>query len=134
MPLAMDIASGISDERLEQVEDQAATALLGDMLNFPMPHLARISSLPGLADSFRAPFESDIPTLFLSGTLDGRTYPESAAEIAGLFSNGTHILIDNAGHNLFMVSPEVQNVIVAFMRGEPVQLRRLYIEPPHLRP
>jgi pimeloyl-ACP methyl ester carboxylesterase len=134
MPLAMDIASGISVERLKQVEDQAPTALLGDILNFPMPHLANELGLPRLGDDFRASFESDVPTLFLSGTLDGRTYPESAAEIAARFSNATHILIENAGHNLFMVSPDVQDVIVAFMRGEIVRPRRLFIDPPNLRP
>jgi pimeloyl-ACP methyl ester carboxylesterase len=134
MPLAMDVASGISDERLRLVEEQARTSVLGDMLNFPMPHLATSLGLPRLGDDFRAPFESDVPTLFLSGTLDGRTYPESAAETASRFSNAMHVLIENAGHNLFMVSPDVTDLIVAFMRGERVEGRRLYIERPRLNP
>jgi hypothetical protein len=39
MPLAMDIACGIGDQRLARVEQKTRTALLGDSLNFPMPQL-----------------------------------------------------------------------------------------------
>ncbi|MEX1222343.1 MAG: hypothetical protein WEA82_09570 [Idiomarina sp.] len=35
----MDIASGITDERLQLVHSQATGSLLGLALNLPMPHL-----------------------------------------------------------------------------------------------
>ena len=82
------------------------------------------------ADEFRAPVVSTVPTLFLSGTLDGRTYPESAAETAARFANGTHVLIENAGHNLFMVSPEVTEVILAFLEGRPIARERIVLPTP----
>jgi pimeloyl-ACP methyl ester carboxylesterase len=130
MSQAMDAASGISAGRLRLVQEEARTAILGDMLNFPMPHLADAWGVPDLGEEFRAPLRSDVPALFLSGTLDGRTYPESAAETAAGFANATHILIENAGHNLFMVAPEVTEVILAFMRGENPEPRPIRIPLP----
>ena len=37
MPLAMDVASGITQKRLTVVKSQAEQSLLGENLNFPMP-------------------------------------------------------------------------------------------------
>lgn len=39
MPLAVDVASGVTQARLKTIDQQASTALLGYMLNFPMPFL-----------------------------------------------------------------------------------------------
>ena len=55
-------------------------SLLADTLNFPMPHVMGIRPQIDAGDAFRAPFRSDIPALFISATLDGRTYPDEAAE------------------------------------------------------
>jgi hypothetical protein len=41
--------------RLAVVEKQAATSLLADVLNFPMPHLRGQLGVPDLGDAFRAP-------------------------------------------------------------------------------
>lgn len=60
--------------------------------------------------------------------------PESAAETAARFSEATHVLIENAGHNLYMVSTDVTDVIAKFMHGERILTRRIYIEPPRLSP
>lgn len=130
MSIAMDLASGIGAERLAQVERQAATAVLGDALNYPMPHLLGLYGVADLGDDFRAPFQSAVPTLFLSGTLDGRTYPESAAETARRFRHGQHLLIENAGHNLFMLTPEIGEVIVDFFKGESTKGRAIAVPPP----
>lgn len=130
MSEAMDSASGISAPRLKLVEEQARASLLGDALNFPMPQLFGAYGVPDLGDDFRAPVTSAVPTLFLSGTLDGRTYPESAAETASRFSHATHVLIENSGHNLFMVSPDVTEVIVAFLEGKPIDRTRIVLPTP----
>jgi pimeloyl-ACP methyl ester carboxylesterase len=119
MPELMDIASGISAERLQRVQSQAKTALLGDALNFPMPHLREALPDLDLGEDFRAPLTSDRPALFLSGTLDGRTYPESHAEVAAGFSQGAVVTIENAGHNLFFSHPELPNLIAEFFAGAP---------------
>lgn len=117
MPTAMDIASGIDGQRLRQVRREAKTALLGDVLNAPMPQLRGTLGVE-LGDAYRAPPRSDVPTLLLSGTLDGRTYPESQQEAVRGLSKVTTVTVVNGGHNLFMVSPEVTATILRFMRGE----------------
>ena len=83
-----------------------------------------------LGDAFREPPVSDVPVLVLSGTLDGRTYPESQREaVAGL--QKVHIVtIEDAGHNLFMSSPEVTKVIQSFMRGDTVGVTRIKVDIP----
>lgn len=130
MPEAMDVASGISAQRLRLVEKQARTALVGDMLNYPMPHLAGAYGVRDLGEAFRERIASDVPALFLSGTLDGRLYPESAAATAARFGRGTHVVIENAGHNLFMLSPQITETIVAFLKDEPIAHRRIVLPVP----
>lgn len=130
MPLAMDVASGISDERMALVEEQAKTALLGDYLNFPMPHLKGALGGLDLGEGFREKPVSDIPTLLFSGTLDGRTYPKSQAEALSGMSNLTTVTVVNAGHNIYMTSPEVTETIQAFMRGEAVTKTKILAAPP----
>ncbi len=129
MPQAMDVASGISKSRLKLVQEQAKTALLGDALNFPMPHLAGAFGLD-LGDDFRSPVSSNVPTLFISGTLDGRTYPESAKDIAARFSRGTHVIVANGGHNIFEAAPEIGAMVVAYMGGQVPTTRTLRLPPP----
>ncbi len=130
MAEAMDVASGISPARLSEMETQARTAVLGDWLNFPMPQLRGAYGMKDLGESFRAPFSADTPILFLSGTLDGRTYPESAAQTAARFPNAKHVLVENAGHNLFMLSPEITQTIVAFLEGRKLEHDRLVVPAP----
>lgn len=119
MPLAMDVASGISDKRLALVEQQASTALLGDYLNFPMPQLSGTFPELDLGDAFRKAPVSHVPTLLLTGSLDGRTYPDSHQEATAGLDHLQTITVVNAGHNLFMTTPEVTAAIERFMRGEP---------------
>lgn len=134
MPLAMDLASGIGDDLLAVIEAQAKTALLGDALNFPMPHLR--DALPGLdlGDGFRKAPVSQVPTLMLSGTLDGRIYPNSQREAVAGLAQLQAITVVNAGHNLFMVSPDITAAIERFMRGEPLQSSQITIAPPDFGP
>ena len=117
MPTAMDAASGIGEARLARVTEQGRTALLGLALNFPMPQIR--DAIPGLdlGDAFRQEPRSDVPTLLLTGTLDGRTYPEGQAEAVAELGNVTRVSIRNAGHNLFMTTPEVTRAIEAFLNG-----------------
>jgi len=120
MSLAMDVASGIGDERLARVEREAKDALLGDLLNFPMPHLRGVFKDFELDDDFRKAPVSDVPTLLLTGTLDGRTYPKAQQEAVAGLTNVSTVIVQNAGHNLFMSSPEVTQTIQRFMRGEEI--------------
>jgi pimeloyl-ACP methyl ester carboxylesterase len=127
---AMDVASGISRRRLKLFEQQSPDSLLGDIVNFPMPHIGDALGVPDLGDRFRAPFKSDVPVLFMSGTLDGRTYPESARELIKRFRRGSHLIVENGGHNLFEASPLIKDVVVAWFKGEAPKAATLTLTPP----
>ena len=131
MPLAMDVASGISDQRLAMVEQQAKTALLGDTLNFPMPQLRSAFPQLDLGDAFRTAPVSHVPTLLLTGTLDGRTYPDSHREATAGLDHLQAITVVSAGHNLFMTTPAVTAAIERFMRGEPLASNTIVAPAPH---
>ncbi len=133
MSLAMDRASGISPARLRRIRQEAKSSLLGEALNFPMPHVIEELMDLDLGDAFREDPVAETPTLVLTGTLDGRTYPaEQRAATAGL-RNAAHVTVVNAGHNLFMTTPEVQAAMEAFMRGESPAKTTITIDPPKLQ-
>lgn len=133
MPEAMDLASGISPARLRLVEREAKTAVLGDALNFPMPHL--LGAVPGadLGEDFRRPIRIDHPSLLIQGTLDGRTVLEEQAEVASQFRNKAQVTVENAGHNVFEAHPEAQALLVKFFKGERVADTKLSLPPPKFR-
>lgn len=133
MPEAMDLASGISAGRLALVEAEARTAVLGDALNFPMPHLLGAVEGVDLGDDFRAPFRIETPALLVAGTLDGRTPLEEQAEVAAQFQRRTQVTVENAGHNVFESHPEVQDLLVRFFRRETVADARLSLPAPTFR-
>jgi len=129
MPEAMDLASGITARRLAEVTAEARTAVLGDALNFPMPHIRGIRPQLDLGDSFRAPLRAGTPVLFISGTLDGRTYlAEAAEELRGL-RNGRRLIVENGGHNIFEADPRVADAVVAYFEDRPVP-ERIQLAPP----
>jgi pimeloyl-ACP methyl ester carboxylesterase len=125
----MDLASGIDRARLARVTREAERALLGDALNFPMPHVAGIRPSIDLGPGFRAPLRSSVPTLFISGTLDGRTSPAEAAEVRARFSRGRALVVENGGHNIFEADPRVAEAVVTFLRGG-IPVERIEMAPP----
>lgn len=130
MPEAMDIASGITDARLAQVNAQAPASLLGRATNAPMPQLR--GRIPGidLGDAFRREIASDAPTLVFMGDLDVRTpVEEQEIALAGLTRRQT-VLFRNGGHDLFEAHPDVAAILSAWFRGEKVETRELVLPPP----
>lgn len=133
MPEAMDLASGISPRRLALIEREAKTAVFGDALNFPMPHLLGVVPGVDLGEDFRRPIRIDHPSLLVQGTLDGRTPLEEQAEVATQFRRKGQITVENAGHNVFEAHPEVQALLVRFFRGEAVADTNLTVPAPKFR-
>jgi pimeloyl-ACP methyl ester carboxylesterase len=130
MPELMDIASGITDERLALVRRQAASSLIGTATNFPMPQLR--GAVPGLdlGDGFRREISSNIPVLLLSGDLDVRTpLEEQAAATAGL-KRLHRIVVRNGGHDLFEAHPQVPAILADFFSGRKVAVAELTLPPP----
>lgn len=129
MALAMDAASGISDKRWKEVLEQANGAVLGRAGNLPFPDINDALGVKDLGDDFRAPLVSNLPTLFFSGNYDGRTYIEEQKMVAEGFSNKAFIVLDGAGHDLFMSTPEVGDLMLDFLNGEMVESRRINVGP-----
>jgi hypothetical protein len=87
--------------------------------------------VPDLGEAFRAPLSSDVPVLMISGTLDGRTAPHQATELASGMPNAVQIIIDGAGHSdpLFLSSPRILTAMQEFMRGDKPSQTRIEVTP-----
>ena len=129
MTVYMDAASGVSAARQKQIAKEAKTALLGDMVNFPVPELRATLGNVDLGDEFRSPIKTTVATLFISGTLDNNTPPSQADEVRRSFSRSTHLVIENAGHESMLVHPEVQQTMVEYLRGQDVSKVKIGLPP-----
>jgi len=134
MTLVMDISSGVSKARKKQIEKEAKTALLGDIVNFPISEMGDVFGNPDLGDVFRSSIKTDVPTLFVSGVLDNNTQPFQADDVRKTFKNSTHIVLDNAGHESMLVHPDVQQTMVLFLRGEDVSKVKIDLPPLKFQP
>ena len=131
MPLVMDAASGVSKKRWGMIKQQSKNSLLGRTTNFPFPDVSQNLKLPNLGESFRKNPVSSIPALFFVGTLDGRTYIESAMELSTGFINSSQIIIDGAGHDLFMSTPKVTSMMLDFFQNKKVISQTIKIKVPN---
>ncbi|MEM6684817.1 MAG: alpha/beta hydrolase [Bacteroidota bacterium] len=129
MSFAMDMQSGISEKRQKEVANQINTTILGSMINFLLYEWMQTLDFPQLPDSFRIMPVNNVNALLLSGTLDGRTYVDSAVQIAKKFKNGQHVLIENAGHDLYMESPVIGDMVLDFFKGKQLNLDRIVLKP-----
>lgn len=124
MSLVMDSASGVSPERWRAIREQAPDAFLEDVFNLPFPHVAEPLGAPDLGPEYRAPVVSSVPTLFLSGSLDGRTPESNARSALASFSRGQHLLVEGASHAYF---PEATIHARRFFAGEEVTTDRIEV-------
>lgn len=129
MGTLMDVASSSDPDYRTMIKQQAETALLGQHVNDTM-HLETVDPSLDLGPGFRRAPTSDVPVLVLSGTLDGRTYPRSHQEATSGLKNRQFVTVTNAGHNLFVLSPEVLEVMQTFMRGGNVDGRNIQVDLP----
>jgi pimeloyl-ACP methyl ester carboxylesterase len=125
MSIMMDCSSGATAARRERIASEAKTALLGNFQDQVFPDICEAWGNPDLGDAFRAPVRSDVPALFISGTLDGRTPISNAEEYAAGFPNAHHLILDGAVHSdpLFLSSPKILETMLAFLRDEPLPAR-----------
>lgn len=121
-----DAASGVTPPRAALIRSQAATALLGDAMNFPFPDINDVWQVADSGDAFRAPVTSDVPTLFVAGTLDGITPLAQTREIMTDFSNARLLVVENGGHSSQLRPPEVAAALANFFAGRtPPETARL---------
>lgn len=139
MPAAMDCASGASPERWKRIVEEEPTTTLGRDLDFPFPEVCQSWGVPQLDASFRSPPQSNVPTLFISGSLDARTPISNAEEIRKGFPNSSLVIIEGAAHSdsLLISSPRISEVMLEFMKGLPVSTKKIEVpfefQPPKLK-
>ena len=129
MSFAMDMQSGISKKRQKQVNEQISQCILGSSINFLMHEWMTNLDFPQLPKDFRELKPNKVNALLLSGSLDGRTYLSSGMEIAKKFENGRHIIIENAGHDLYMQSPLIGSMVLDFFKSKVLNVNRIVLEP-----
>jgi pimeloyl-ACP methyl ester carboxylesterase len=129
MPFAMDMQSGISKERANQIEKEIEASILGSSINFLLYEWMTNLDFPQLPNEFRKLKSNKVKALLLSGSLDGRTYVNSGIEIAKKFKNGQHVVIENAGHDLYMQSALVGDMVLDFFKGNALKVNRITLEP-----
>ena len=134
MTLVTDISSGVSKARQRQIQKEAKTALLGDIVNFPISEMGDVFGNADLGDEYRSQIKTDVPTLFVSGVLDNNTQPFQADEVRKSFKNSTHIVIDNAGHESMLTDAQVQQTMVQFLRGGDVSKVKIALPPLKFQP
>jgi pimeloyl-ACP methyl ester carboxylesterase len=136
MSYMMDCASGQTAARRELIEREAKTTLLEDVSNFPFPGVCEVWRAPDLGDTFRSPLQSDIPVLFISGTLDARTPVSNAEEYRKGFKDSTHMIIEGAVHSdpLFLSSPKIKDGMMEFLRGQRVTVTQISARPMKFTP
>lgn len=127
MTYMMDCASGQTAARREQIAREGKGTLLEDLFNFPFPDVCEEWKAPDLGDEFRSPLKSNVPALFISGTLDARTPVSNAEEYRKGFADSTHMIIDGAVHSdpLFLSSPKIKDGMIEFLRGQPVTVTKI---------
>jgi pimeloyl-ACP methyl ester carboxylesterase/cytochrome c-type biogenesis protein CcmH/NrfG len=126
----IDGASGATAERRAQIRREAETALLGDVINFLTSDLHAVWQPKDLGDEFRRPVKSNVPALFISGTLDANTPPDRAEEVRRGFPHSAHIIVENAGHQDLLRAAGVVEAIAAFVGGRPVRSQTFSLPAP----
>lgn len=121
----VDCASGVSAERWRRIESEARTTLLGRTIDFPFPEICHAVGRPDLGDDFRAPLRSNVPVLFITGTLDARTPAENVADLAPGFSNHRHLVVEDAGHTDLLFPSGVQRAVARFLSQGQIETDRV---------
>jgi pimeloyl-ACP methyl ester carboxylesterase len=122
MMYLMDCASGCSKPRLTQIRREASQTLLEDLINCPFPAICDAWRNPDVGPAFRLPITSDVPTLFLSGTLDARTPVSNAEAVARGFPKSQHLIIEGVAHSIVecLCVPTLREQLITFLMDHPV--------------
>jgi pimeloyl-ACP methyl ester carboxylesterase len=120
----MDCASGASPERRAVIEREARDTLLGNTIDFPLPEICTAVGCPDLGDDFRKPITSDVPVLFVTGTLDCRTPEANVDELAPGFRSHRRLVVEDTGHGDLLLAAGVQVAIARYVATGDVDTER----------
>jgi pimeloyl-ACP methyl ester carboxylesterase len=124
MIFSMDCASGATKERDRRINNEAPKSLLGEAINFPWPQICEIWGSPDIGEDSRAPVKSKVPTLFISGSLDGRTPISNSQELRKGFPNSELFIVDGAGHEDVFSPTATRQAIIEFISGKTLSVKR----------
>jgi pimeloyl-ACP methyl ester carboxylesterase/predicted DCC family thiol-disulfide oxidoreductase YuxK len=132
----VDCASGKTDARWQQIQREAGEFPLGRILDWPFPEICAAFDALDLGDGFRAPLQTSLPVMFVTGTLDCRTPNENAIDLAPGFVNPRHLTVENAGHAELLAPPGVHEAIAGFLLSGNLENAHVTtaapsFEPPH---
>jgi pimeloyl-ACP methyl ester carboxylesterase len=133
MVVGMECSSGATANRQREIELEAQTSLFGNVANLFYPELCAALPSVDLSDSYRSPLVSDVPVLFVSGTLDSNTPPYQAEALRWGMPRAVHIVVENAGHEDTLPNPDVHNAIVDFFAGKNVAGRYIALPAPDFK-
>ena len=133
MSYGMRCSGGATASRDREIALQTPLSIFGNTLNGSYPDVC--SALPpvDLGDAFRAPIVTDLPILFISGTLDSNTPPYQAEEVRWTMPHAMHLVVANAGHEDLEPNDDVQSVIADYFAGKDVSSRRVALPTPDFR-
>ncbi len=120
MGTCMDCASGASGGRKARLAAQN-DHWLADIANFPYPGICERLGVEELPEDFRTPLDCQVPTLFISGDLDGRTPLATVNEMRDEFEYAESIVVQNMGHDtngLLLEAEGVMEHVKQFLRGK----------------
>jgi pimeloyl-ACP methyl ester carboxylesterase len=122
----MRCASGASPERALQIAREREWATFGDASDFADERVCRAWGVAPLPETFRAPVRSAVPTLFVSGTLDGDTPEANAAEVLRGFAGGEHLHVEGGAHlYLGFAQAATRDAVVRFFDGGSLRTARV---------
>ena len=131
MGLTTDCAAATPAPRVTETDEEARASLFADVSRIDVqPEICREAlGKFALGSEYFAPLSSDVPTLFLSGTLDSNTPPMKAERMRWGFSRSAMIVVENGFHET-LPSPQVQSLVADFLGGADVKDRHITFDPP----
>ncbi len=125
---AVDLASGATAKRKEQISREAQETLLGNAINEPFHALGDVLGYPNCGDDFRGRLVSDVPIVLVGGSLDARTPISNAADLLPDLANGQLISVTGASHDIAIRGDHCQELALCrnqFLRGEELSISQL---------
>lgn len=131
MTATTDCATGAPAKIVARARDESTGSHFGMAANFPFPELCTDWPSHPMPEALLRPVSTDIPTLFIVGTMDGRTPPANVDRMRPGFSRSRELVIEGGAHDddLITSDPAIVETMIAFLRGSMSADRRIRLAP-----
>jgi pimeloyl-ACP methyl ester carboxylesterase len=132
MARSVNCAADRSQSRWQLANSESAAAPFGSPIDnaFLTKKFCIAVGYPGTPVEFQRPVRTPIPTLLITGALDGTNPIENARDVARGLTSSTILEVQNVAHEALPVD-SVQSVIVDFLKGTDVRSRQVSGAKPH---